>query len=196
MTDMERLEQALRSVREADAGRGAPEFLETRLRAAFREQHARRPRFQWAWIGAAAVATMALFVVWRLAAPASVEAPTPTPVIAKTAPTQQVVASTTPPPKPVKPPTRRRVAPPSQRPVDAVSASTRQDDFIALPYAPPFAPTERGQVFRVRMPRQALRQLGLPMNEERIFERIPADVLLGEDGIPRAIRIVRGSETR
>jgi hypothetical protein len=79
-----------------------------------------------------------------------------------------------------------------QEPVDAVSASAGEDPFIALPYAPPLAPTDRGQVLRVRMPRQTLRHLGVPVNEERILERIPADVLLGEDGIPRAIRFVNG----
>jgi hypothetical protein len=32
--------------------------------------------------------------------------------------------------------------------------------------------------------------MGLPVNEERIFDRIPADLLMGEDGVPRAIRFV------
>jgi hypothetical protein len=29
-----------------------------------------------------------------------------------------------------------------------------------------------------------------------MFERVPADVLLGEDGIARGIRLVRASDTR
>ena len=192
MKDTERLEEALRALREADAGRGAPEFLETRLRAVFREKHTRHRRFRWSWLSALAMAAMALFVVWRLSAPTQVQAP-------------PQVATTTPGPvtqPPVKPPEvvasaaarkrveRRRARPAQPRPLDTVTASARGDTFIALPYAPPLLPTERGQVMRVRMPRQTLRQLGLPINEERIFERIPADVLLGEDGIPRAVRIV------
>jgi corrinoid protein of di/trimethylamine methyltransferase len=33
---------------------------------------------------------------------------------------------------------------------------------------------------RVRLPRQSLRSLGIPVNEERMFERAPADILMGE----------------
>ena len=61
---------------------------------------------------------------------------------------------------------------------------------MAIPYAPPFTRIDQGQVVRVRVPRQSLRSLGLPVNEDRMFERVPADLLMGEDGVPRAIRFV------
>jgi hypothetical protein len=48
-----------------------------------------------------------------------------------------------------------------------------------------------GQVVRVELPRTALERFGLPMNVERANERVKADVLLGEDGMARAIRFVR-----
>jgi len=35
-----------------------------------------------------------------------------------------------------------------------------------------------------------MRTVGLPINEERASERIQADVLLGQDGIARAIRFI------
>jgi hypothetical protein len=41
------------------------------------------------------------------------------------------------------------------------------------------------------LPRSALASLGLPMNVERANERVKADVLLGHDGLARAIRFVR-----
>lgn len=46
------------------------------------------------------------------------------------------------------------------------------------------------QLVRVRLPRSALLQLGLPMNENREDEPILADVLLSEDGLPYAIRFI------
>jgi hypothetical protein len=49
---------------------------------------------------------------------------------------------------------------------------------------------------RVRLPRQSLRSLGIPVNEERMLEREPADILMGEDGLARGIRFVSASEQR
>lgn len=46
------------------------------------------------------------------------------------------------------------------------------------------------QLVRVRLPRSALLQLGLPMHENREDEPILADVLISEDGLPYAIRFI------
>lgn len=194
MNDMERLNDALKGLRDDSVGRGASGHLETRLRAAFREKHAPRRRFHWSWLGALATAALALFIMWRLSTPEQVQAPpaiadrTPAPQVTPAPQAPEVVASAAPKKKPAT--LRKRPAPARQQAVDAVTAAARDSGFIALPYAPPMFPNDRGQVMRVRMPLQTLRRLGMPMNEERIMERIPADVLLGEDGIPRAVRIV------
>jgi hypothetical protein len=50
---------------------------------------------------------------------------------------------------------------------------------------------DNGQVIRVQMPRSALATFGLPFNLERANESVKADVLLGEDGLARAIRFVQ-----
>ncbi|MDQ3687901.1 MAG: hypothetical protein M3430_20175, partial [Acidobacteriota bacterium] len=50
---------------------------------------------------------------------------------------------------------------------------------------------EGGQIVRVEVPRSALASFGLPMNAERAGERVKADVVLGYDGVARAIRFVR-----
>jgi len=50
---------------------------------------------------------------------------------------------------------------------------------------------ESAQIVRVELPRSALISFGLPMNMERADERIKADVVLGNDGLARAIRFVR-----
>ena len=62
-------------------------------------------------------------------------------------------------------------------------------DFIPVMVDPD--PFERGRLVRVKLPRSALTAFGLPMNEERFEERIQADVLVGEDGLARAIRFVK-----
>jgi hypothetical protein len=64
-------------------------------------------------------------------------------------------------------------------------------DFIPLAQAAHFAPAEGGHVVRVEMPRSALVSFGLPVNFERAGGRVKADVLVGDDGIARAIRFVR-----
>jgi anti-sigma factor RsiW len=51
-------------------------------------------------------------------------------------------------------------------------------------------PLEGGQLVRVRMPRSNLISLGIPFNQERASDTIKADVLVSNDGLARAIRLV------
>lgn len=64
-------------------------------------------------------------------------------------------------------------------------------DFIPLTYEASQGAMDGGHVVRVELPRTALAQFGLPMNAERSNEPVTADVLLGDDGLARAIRFVR-----
>ncbi len=64
-------------------------------------------------------------------------------------------------------------------------------EFLPLMEAESLASFESGSVVRVELSRQALVALGLPMNAERANEPVKADVLIGEDGLARAIRFVR-----
>jgi len=64
-------------------------------------------------------------------------------------------------------------------------------DYIPLTYGTNSGPLDGGQVVRVELPRSALTALGLPMNAERLNERIKADVVLDNAGLARAIRFVR-----
>ena len=63
-------------------------------------------------------------------------------------------------------------------------------DFLPLLLVEAGSELERGQVLRVELPRSALMSFGLPMNQERSTEPIKADVLVGEDGLARAIRFI------
>lgn len=64
-------------------------------------------------------------------------------------------------------------------------------DFIPLVQGESLSRMDGGQVVRVEMPRSALLAYGLPMNMERADERIKADLVIGNDGLARAIRFVR-----
>jgi hypothetical protein len=77
---------------------------------------------------------------------------------------------------------------------DAVSNPNNSEivtDFLPLTYDAGTLAMESGHVVRVELPRSALVSMGLPMNMERANEPVKADVLLGDDGVARAIRFVR-----
>ena len=76
------------------------------------------------------------------------------------------------------------------RPVGPETAEI-STDFLPVAYGGGFGPLESGQVLRVVLPRSALASVGLPMNADRAGERVKADVVVGHDGLVRAIRFVR-----
>lgn len=62
------------------------------------------------------------------------------------------------------------------------------ENFTLLPGALP-AEADDAAIVRVRMQRGALGALGLPVNEERAGEWIQVDLLVGNDGLPQAVRL-------
>jgi hypothetical protein len=62
-------------------------------------------------------------------------------------------------------------------------------DFIRINYATPIEPGS--QMVRVRLPRSAMAQFGLPVNMDRADQTVKADVIMGIDGIAQAIRFVQ-----
>ena len=83
--------------------------------------------------------------------------------------------------------TLRPGRPPAAPPPQAVGQRV-YTEFIPVVYGEPFRPEDGGRIVRVRMPRTALVSFGLPVNQDRLDERIQADVLLGEDNLVRAVR--------
>jgi hypothetical protein len=89
--------------------------------------------------------------------------------------------------------------------VSALQASVASGDKIAemneladaepatdfVPLMAPAGPMERGQVVRLSLPAASMRLVGLPVREERSRDRVQADVLIGDEGFPRAIRFVK-----
>ncbi|MDT4952987.1 MAG: hypothetical protein QOJ02_1125 [Acidobacteriota bacterium] len=75
-----------------------------------------------------------------------------------------------------------------------IPANTNEEiatDFLPLTYGSDLTQLDNGQVVRVELPRSVLQSFGIPINADRAGERVKADVLLGHDGVARAIRFIR-----
>jgi hypothetical protein len=48
-------------------------------------------------------------------------------------------------------------------------------------------------VVRVQLPMSSLRLMGLPVSEDFSGDAVQADVLLGQDGLARGVRLVQGN---
>jgi hypothetical protein len=66
--------------------------------------------------------------------------------------------------------------------------------FVPLGFGSAIDLQDGGQMVRVELPRSALARFGLPMNMNRADEKIKADVLVGADGLARAIRFVQPTD--
>jgi hypothetical protein len=168
----------------------APARVEMRLRQEFRTQHVtlkvRRAAVVTAWALAAAAVLIGA-VSWRNWR------------------TEETANHLTSPQSAAKPPANNsNVMTSHEKPVqsaaavrqsDAAEAETLMADnemsgFTFLPGA--FAAdTGDAEILRVRMQRGALGALGLPVNEERVGDWIQVDLLVGNDGLPEAVRLPR-----
>jgi hypothetical protein len=65
-----------------------------------------------------------------------------------------------------------------------------ESDFIPLPNAEEIAPNEEVNVVRVEVPRSTMIALGFPLMADTASESVEADVMLGADGLARAVRFL------
>jgi hypothetical protein len=80
---------------------------------------------------------------------------------------------------------------PTAAPTDTSDDSTLvadNDDFTLLPGSFP-QDVNDSSIVRVGMQRGALSALGLPVNEETLNDWIQVDLLVGQDGLPKAVRL-------
>jgi hypothetical protein len=66
--------------------------------------------------------------------------------------------------------------------------SDTDDDFISMPNAARIEPNEDLNLVRVEVPRSAMIALGYAVSEDRASEPVEAEVVLGADGLARAVR--------
>jgi hypothetical protein len=172
--------RALRALAESDFEAQASPAVEAHL---LREFCARRARQRYRWPAIGVLAASGVVAGFLLVHRAPKPAPSAVSTVAMSGPDNFAVAHPEPIPMTVASPRKinrkltvlRR---PEQREV-------MTDFFPLMNPAPPF---ERGQMLRVQLPAAAMRTVGLPVREERMSDPIQADVLVGEEGMARAIR--------
>ena len=165
---------ALQALRETTRDAGAPQRVEMRLRHEFGMRHRlRRARAvaifaAWTLAAAAVLVASVSWRNWRLArthggavsAGNTVQSKAPTPAAA-----------------------------PSETSDEAtLVADNEAGDFTLLPGSLP-QEVDDSAIVRVGMQRGALSALGLPVNEERVSDWIQVDLLVGQDGLPKAVRL-------
>jgi hypothetical protein len=69
-------------------------------------------------------------------------------------------------------------------------AASAPGEFVTVPYSAPIGPYERAELVRVNVPVVALAQWGLSVPAVDPGRRVNADVVIGEDGLARAVRLV------
>jgi hypothetical protein len=67
-------------------------------------------------------------------------------------------------------------------------ADNEESEFTALP-GTIYNGNDDAAIVRVRMQRSSLSALGFPVNEDRAGEWIQVDLLVGNDGLPQAVRV-------
>jgi len=78
----------------------------------------------------------------------------------------------------------------SPRTVETLARSTATQ-YMPLTYLTDATAMDTGTVIRVQLSRSALVSLGLPMNIENSGDSVEAEVVVGDDGVARAIRLVQ-----
>jgi hypothetical protein len=83
----------------------------------------------------------------------------------------------------------KQIVNPSKKEISPLTvAEETKTDFIALSYS---GGTDSGQLVRVKVPGSMMVSLGLQTNVEKESELVNAEVVIGDDGLARAIRFIR-----
>ncbi len=196
------LSKALRELAAASA-QGAPPELALRLEDEFARYHSGRRRRRAALI-TGLVACLALPIAWlRLAGPshphpatnqATLSSRAAAPPPSATKPSAETAATN------VSPVARPAAEPEKASPVRArrrpgSRPATMANSFVALPMLDPAVPPGQSRLVRMEMPGSALQLIGYPITEDLLERRVVADVLVGQDGVPYAVRLVRTEVT-
>ena len=197
----QQLRAALCALARADECKHAPMRLEAQLLSTFRVHRKavrRRSRRNLAWWMAAA-AVLAVMIgaglAWRRVARGVRGSTHPTAPV----PLAQVVTKPASAPPVMAAPQKNGRAqlrhswrasklsePPKAEPVAELA------EFLPLPFANDDSPLGTAEVVRIRLSESALGELGLPVSDEGAGRPVTADIVIGEDGVARAIRFISG----
>jgi hypothetical protein len=85
----------------------------------------------------------------------------------------------------------RRNRPRTTATATSVAEQEVATDFLPIGYLNSASLQDGGSVVRVELPRSTIVSMGFAVNMDRYGERVKADVLMGADGLARAIRFVQ-----
>lgn len=179
MSSEQDIARALRALAGADAEVEASPALEGRVVRDYRHRLKRVPPVLSAWRRlqpAVALAAAAILIAFAIVA----RRPAHHTTVVTQAPRVMVPAVSSPP----LPPAAK--AQPARRPPLPREIMT---PFFPLIDDPP--PVDRGELLRVTVPAATMRNVGLPVAEDRLGDRVQADVLVSEEGFATAIRFVK-----
>ncbi len=71
----------------------------------------------------------------------------------------------------------------------STQTGSEPDDFVPIPFASPLGRHEHVDVYRVRLPEGALSSFGLKPRVSHGGALLTADIVVGEDGVARGIRV-------
>jgi hypothetical protein len=211
LTRQRALTADLRAFAEATETLRAAPRVKQQLRAALLEQHAapvtsapvialasfkktKATGPHWAWAAAAAAVLLlcgALWAVWRPANQVALEhlaiSNPPAPPVAPPPQTPPPVTMLR--PQPAK--AARRAPQRNQTLVQATLEEENEADFVPLTLAVDERALENRTLVRLEVPRTRLVALGLPLPAHGASETVNAEVMMGDDGVAYAIRLIR-----
>lgn len=169
-----------------------PPHVEAALLTEFRNHHRRaswRRSFEWASIGA--VAAVLLILLWTVGLRSKgISQPASGKGVTMHSPASLDAMSAAPAPLNVAQPDEEESAVATAN--DAAPGVTYvASDFVPVPFTGAIAADDPGMVVRVQLTRASLAELGYPIAEVSSDDLIRADILVGEDGWPRGVKLVR-----
>jgi len=169
-------------------GEQTPLHVEAALLAAFRNHHRRaswRRSVEWASVGAAAA--VLLVFLWTVSGRSKGQS--------SPGPRKDVASQLGMPLEANAPATSKQdeVIPAAAAVVAGapVSETYAASDFVPVPFTGGITADDPGMIVRVQLTRDSLAQLGYPVAETPDEDLILADVLVGEDGWPRGVKLIQ-----
>jgi hypothetical protein len=191
MTTDRQLDEILEEIRRDHRKIGAPDSLQYLLSAAAARKKlaggAPRLRFTWARAVALIILAAVAGLAWR-----TQHRHLPQTQQARSAPTPRVDAMVPPAEVAESRPVRRMAASrATHRASSTQQATWTVDEFVPLPASEGLPPAAELSVVRMKVRGSDLQQYGLEAPADAIARTMMAEFVVGEDGLPRAIRIVR-----
>jgi hypothetical protein len=186
MADAAALADASEMMGKNARGEQTPLRVEASLLAVYRNHHRRaswKRGLEWASVGAAAA--VLLVFLWTVSGRSKGQSSSP-------APKKEVTSQSGMPLEAKAPANSKQNEGATAAVADVpVSETYVASDFVPVPFTGAITADDPGMIVRVQLTRSSLAQLGYPVAETPDEDLILADVLVGEDGWPRGVKLIQ-----